>query len=208
MMRDMTNSKARSGHTKTNTTTNMSKLRALAPRALVVAAAVAAGVAGTSGVADAATGTTGRHYVSSAECNPRDTPSFPVQNRILLRTPTIYAANTTSGLDGQYVRFRQRVERWNGSRGTWDLYGYSHVYEGFATDSKAGVNFKDLTTGQTIQQPSVYWDLPNGASFYRGVTEYRWNPSSTGAAGTDVLAAYHSDTDGPARSNAYCTFNY
>lgn len=166
--------------------------------ALVALAAVALSilsVVGVAGTAEAATGRTGVHYVSSAACKGIS-PVMASQSQVVVQAPTIYAANTTSGLDGQTVRFRQRLLRWNGS--TWVAAGQSAVWSGFATDSTAGLDFSDGS--RTLRRPQITFTAGKGS--YAVVTDYWWAATNYTTGGSNSANAYHS----PSSNTTYCTF--
>src|SRR5262245_40357350 len=71
------------------------------------------GVSAFANSAEAATGSTGVHYRSAATCMGISSPVMAAQSRVRVAAPVIYAANTTAGVDAQFVSFRQRLVRWN-----------------------------------------------------------------------------------------------
>lgn len=164
---------------------------------------VAAGTIGVivlaAATAQAATGRTGTHYVSTATCRPISSPVVAGQDVINVKAPTIYAANVTSGQDAQFVGFRQRMVKWNGS--AWVNTGQaSALYQGFATDSTAALDFKD-PQGRTYRMPE--FNLTAAKGYQAVVTDYYWYNSNT-VTGSDAAYAWHSNNN----PTSYCTFAY
>ena len=178
----------------TNPARKTSRARHTARVALISAAAII-GLGVTASTANAAaTGTTGLHYVSAAACKGISSPVVAMSDVVSVNAPVIYAANTTSGLDGQFVSFRQRLEKWNGA--AWVATNqYSSVWKGFATDNTAALDFSDGT--RTVRQPAFNFNA--GAGYYRVVTDYWWSN------GTDLtVPAYHT----PSSNTGFCGFAY
>ena len=167
--------------------------RLLMLAAVVVSMASMVGIAGTAG---AATGRTGTHYRSKATCQAIS-PVMGTQDRITVAAPVIYAANTTSRVDAQVVKFRQRLVRWNGS--SWVAAGSSKVWSGFATDTTAALDFGDGT--RTLRRPQITFTA--GKGYYAVVTDYWWAATSYTAGGSDAAYATHS----PSSSTSYCAFS-
>jgi hypothetical protein len=157
-----------------------------------------AGVVGLAGPADAATGKTGTHYRSATACRSIASPVTAAQSTVVAAAPVIYAANTTTGLDGQTVRFRQRLLRWNGA--SWVAAGQSAVWSGFATDSTAGLDFSDGS--RTLRRPQITFNA--GPGYYAVVTDYWWAATNRTTGGSNVATATHS----PSTSVDYCNFRY
>lgn len=167
--------------------------------AIIALAAVALSVlsvVGVSGTAEAATGRTGVHYKSSAACKGIS-PVMASQSQVVVQAPTMYAANTTSRVDAQIVRFRQRLLRWNGS--AWVAAGSSAVWSGFATDSTAALDFGDGT--RVLRRPQITFTA--GKGYYAVVTDYWWAATSYTSGGSNAAVANHS----PSSSTSFCTFS-
>jgi hypothetical protein len=174
-------------------TTGRRRGQRLRRAALTVGLAVVGIGAVAASPAAAATGSTGVHYRSAATCMGISSPVVAGQSRVRVAAPTIYAANTTAGLDAQYVSFRQRLVRWNGAR--WVATDqYSAVWRGFATDARAAVDFTSGT--RTVRRPS--FDFTAGPGYYAVVTDYWW------PRGSDSAYAYHT----PSANTGYCGFVY
>lgn len=171
----------------------------LTARAALVGGVALLGLGVSVGTADAATGTTGLHYRSNATCKPIASPVQASSDIVSVAAPVIYAANTSSMLDGQTVSFRQRLVRWNGT--SWVATNqYSAVWSGFATDATAALDFSDGT--RTVRQPA--FDFTAAPGYYAVVTDYWWGATNRSSGGSNVATAYHS----PAANNLYCGFIY
>jgi hypothetical protein len=151
-----------------------------------------------SSTAGAATGLTGLHYLSAATCRPISSPVVAARSQVAAAAPIMYAANTTSGLDGQTVSFRQRLQVWNGS--TWVASSQSAVWSGFATDGTAGLDFSDGS--RTLRRPVITFTA--GPGYYRVVTDYWWAATGRTSGGSNSAVAQHS----PSSTTAYCGFSY
>lgn len=180
----------------TRTTTKPHRRAARMVVAAVLMAAV--GVAATAGSAGAATGRTGVHHRSAATCQGIS-PVMASQSRIRVEAPTMFAANTSSAVDGQIVRFRQRLLRWNGT--AWVSTGQaSAVWSGFATDSKAALDFSDGR--RTLRRPAI--TFTTGPGYFAVVTDYWFAATNRTAGGSNMAVAKHA----PSPNTTYCGFQH
>jgi len=74
------------------------------------------------------------------------------------------------------------------------------VYKGFATDSRAALDFQD-PQGRTFRMPA--FDLMAAQGYQAVVTDYYWFSGNT-LTGSDSAWAYHSNNN----PTSYCTFRY
>jgi len=187
-----------SNTTLTNTTAAHKSIRGRRTfRAALISGIALIGLGVGAGTADAA-GTTGFHYLSNATCKAISSPVQAMSDTISAAAPVVYAANTSSMLDGQNVSFRQRLLKY--SNGSWFQVGQSAVWTGFATDATAALDFSDGT--RTLRQPIITFTA--GPGYYAVVTDYWWGATNRTAGGSDVQTAFHS----PSNNTGYCSFTY
>lgn len=181
----------------TNTTSQGRRGRRTARVALVGGMALLGIGVGTT--AASATGLMGFHYRSSATCKAISSPVQAMNDVVSVAAPVIYAANTSSMLDGQMVSFRQRLVKLNGT--VWVATNqYSAVWTGFATDATAALDFSDGT--RTVRQPA--FNFTAGPGTYAVVTDYWWGATNRTSGGSDMAWAYHS----PSYYDTQCFFTY
>ena len=146
--------------------------------------------------AQAATGTIGPLRAGKVGCG-----TFPGRH-IEIGDPAMYAVNTTSAVDRQWVAYKPVVFRWNGT--SWAYYDTDGWMRGLARDDAKPTLWTD-SGGQDHYAPMAK-GINVGPGYYKVAMRYHWYATSRVGSGSDYRWAprYTSQQDGTV-STSYCT---